>query len=73
MILLQPLESLEEDVRHFSEGGPASIRDNHALLLIIKGNPLCEIQDRKMTMLNIGLLKFQDIVSETVDLEYSLN
>lgn len=71
MILLQPLESLEEDVRRFSEGGPTSLI--HALLLIIKGSPLCEIQERKMTMLNIGLLKFQDIVLETVDLEYSLN
>ena len=68
---MQLLESLEEDIRHFSEGGPTSLI--HALLLIIKGNPLCEIQERKMTMLNIGLLKFQDIVSETVDLEYSLN
>lgn len=73
MVLLQPLESLEENVRHFSEGSPTSLGDNHALFLIIKGNPLCEIQDRKITMLNVGLLKFQDIVWETVDLEYSLN
>lgn len=70
MALLQSLEGMREDFTLLKGQPSFTYKGTCELLWIIKENPLDEIQDKKnMKTWNSDFVKFQDIVSETVDRE----